>query len=274
MTATSLTESMTQLPHVLFRRSRRFYLLYDARWLFALSAAIGVMQLSHFEPIAQTWKAYFPLVFPVVLYAHILCNVFIHNACHANFPKAINRLFGEILGLIVLTRFASWEIIHARHHKYSDDLDLDPHPLDKSYWHFIARSFAGIERQLQRTYFETHGDTKENRRRETIRTYISYATTAMVLAFWWRLTGNVGFFFFYLPATVLGWLHVMHFNWVTHNALAKDGDFKPVNIDKGIYWIGNRLLFGIYMHANHHRKVGVFNPLKMEAKEQDWGTIS
>ena len=269
MTATSLT----QLPHVLFRRNRRFYLRYDLSWLITLSCAIGVMQLAHMTPLASTWQWYFPLVFPVVLYAHILCNVFIHNACHANFPKFINRIFGEILGLIVLTRFASWEIIHTRHHKYSDIDGMDPHPLDRSYWQFVARSFAGIERQLMRTYFETHGDTKENRRREKIRAYISYATTAMVLAFFWRLLGNVGFFFFYLPATILGWLHVMHFNWVTHNALAKNGEFKPVNLDSGIYWLGNRLLFGIYMHANHHRKASVFNPLKMEGRPEEWGTI-
>lgn len=274
MTATSFSESMTQLPHVLFRRSRKFYLKYDANWLVALSGAILVMQIAGFEPVAQGWKWYFPLVFPAVLYAHILCNVFIHNACHANFPRAINRVLGEIFGLVVLSRFASWEIIHARHHKYSDDLELDPHPLDKSYWSFVGRSFVGIEKQLQRTYFDTHGDTKENRRREVIRAYISYATTAMVLAFWWRLLGHAGFFFFYVPATILGWLHVMHFNWVTHNALAKDGDFKPVNIDQGIYWLGNRLLFGIYMHANHHRKASVFNPLKMEARAEDRGTIA
>lgn len=61
---------------------------------------------------------------------------------------------------------------------------------------------------------------------------------------------------------------------MTHNALAKNGDFKPVNLDSGIYWLGNRLLFGIYMHANHHRKASVFNPLKMEARTEDWGTIA
>jgi stearoyl-CoA desaturase (delta-9 desaturase) len=270
MTATSITT----LPHVLFRRSPSFYLKYDLSWLIALSSSILVMEVLKTPTIAPTWHWYFVLVLPVVLYAHILCNVFIHNACHSNFPKTINRVLGEIFGIVVLTRFASWEIIHARHHKYPDDTDRDPHALDQSYWRFIFRLFAGIERQLQRTYYETHGDTPENHRREHIRTMISYATTAMVLAVWWRLLGNVGFFFFYIPATIIGWLHVMHFNWVTHNALARNGDFKPVNLDSGIYWLGNRLLFGIYMHANHHRKASVFNPLKMDARPQDWGTVA
>src|SRR5262245_57441798 len=140
--------SLTTLPHVLFRRSRRFYLQYDLSWLVALVGAVILMQVAGWTPVAQGWQWYYPLVMPVVLYVHILCNVFIHNACHANFPRPINRILGEIFGIIVLTRFASWEIIHARHHKYSDDVELDPHPLDKSYWHFVGRSFAGIERQL------------------------------------------------------------------------------------------------------------------------------
>ena len=65
----------------------------------------------------------------------------------------------------------------------------------------------------------------------------------------------------HLPAQVLGWMFVMHFNWVTHNALAKDGNYYPVNLDSGYYWLGNRIFFGIYMHGNHHKRANVFNPL-------------
>ena len=35
--------------------------------------------------------------------------------------------------VVVLTRFASWEVIHQRHHRFSDDLDKDPHPVVSSY---------------------------------------------------------------------------------------------------------------------------------------------
>ena len=67
-----------------------------------------------------------------------------------------------------------------------------------------------------------------------------------------------------VPAQALGWMHVAHFNWVTHNALSKTGDYKPINIDTGVYWLGNRIWFGLYMHANHHKRANIFNPLKMD----------
>lgn len=60
-------------------------------------------------------------------------------------------------------------------------------------------------------------------------------------------------------------LHVSHFNWVTHNASTSD-DFRPVNNDSGIYWLGNRIFFGIYMHGNHHAYASVFNPRKISAE--------
>ena len=52
----------------------------------------------------------------------------------------------------------------------------------------------------------------------------------------------------------------MHFNWSTHNAFSPTRDFKPVNLNHGYYWIGNKLFFGIYMHANHHKRTNVLNP--------------
>ena len=264
--AADLTTTLTSLPSAQFRRSRTFYRTYDTFWLIASLIATALLLAFGVRPLAPTLAWWFLPVFPVVIYLHIIANVFVHNACHGNFPKPINRLVGEVLGFIVLSRFASWQIIHARHHMYSDDPERDPHPLDKQYWRFVGRSFAGIERQLQRSYLEAHGDTPENRHRERVRAWISYSTNAAVLAFWWVLLGPAGFFCFYAPATVLGWLFVMHFNWVTHNALDKTGEFFPVNLDRGYYWLGNRIFFGIYMHANHHRRANVFNPLRMPAE--------
>src|SRR5258708_24709463 len=158
------------------------------------------MHISGFQGIAPAWKWYFPLLFPLVAYADVLCQVFIHNACHVNFPRPVNRVVGEVLGLIVLARFASWEIVHSRHHKYSDDVDLDPHPLHRSYWVYLFRSLFGVERQLQRMYLELHGPTPENKRRETIRAFISFGTNIVLVAAWWKLLGNVGMFFFFVPA--------------------------------------------------------------------------
>ena len=46
--------------------------------------------------------------------------------------------------------------------------------------------------------------------------------------------------------------------------LARMDGQQPVNIDTGFYKIGNLLWHGIYMHANHHKRAGLFNPAKME----------
>jgi hypothetical protein len=56
----------------------------------------------------------------------------------------------------------------------------------------------------------------------------------------------------------------VHFNWSTHNAFSPEKDFLPVNLDHGYYKIGNLIWFGIYMHANHHKRTNIFNPAKMK----------
>ena len=42
--------------------------------------------------------------------------------------------------------------------------------------------------------------------------------------------GPIGFFFFFVPASIIGVLHLAHFNWSTHNAFSPVQDFKPVNL--------------------------------------------
>jgi stearoyl-CoA desaturase (delta-9 desaturase) len=37
-----------------------------------------------------------------------------------------------------------------------------------------------------------------------------------------------------------------------------------VNLDHGYYKVGNLLWHGIYMHANHHKRAGLFNPARMQ----------
>jgi stearoyl-CoA desaturase (delta-9 desaturase) len=261
------TSFLTSLPHAQFRRSAEFYRRYDLAWLVVCASVIVGLEVAGVAPLAMRWQWWFPLLLPVVIYAHIVSNVFVHNACHASFPRAINRIVGEILGAIVLTRFASWEIVHARHHRFSDDVEKDPHPVQDDFWRFVWRSFRNVEAQLQTAYFETFGDTPENRRREKIRAFFSFATGVALVATWWRLLGHWGFWFFFAPSSILGWLFVMHFNWVTHNgAHHLPGGFRPINIDRGYYWLGNRIFFGIYMHANHHKRAGVFHPLYFKAE--------
>jgi len=248
-------------PLLEFRRDPNFYRRYDAKWLVFGLALIALLHFGRMAPIAADFAPWQFAVFPVVLYFHIVCNLFVHNASHAAFPRALNRIVGEVCGFVVLSRFASWQIVHDRHHKYSDDQERDPHPLLPGYFEFTWRGITNVEKQLQTAYLEVHGDTEENRKRERTRAFVSFGTNFVLIAFFYRLLGPAGFVVLFLPVQLLGWMFVMHFNWVTHNALAKDGKFYPINMDSGKYWLGNRIFFGIYMHANHHKRANLFNPL-------------
>jgi stearoyl-CoA desaturase (delta-9 desaturase) len=198
----------------------------------------------------------------------MFANACIHNCSHGSWPKPVNRLLGELFGMVVLTRYASWEILHRRHHMYSDDPVKDPHPVELSYWGFFWRKMIlNLEKNLHQQAYELWGETPEVRRRELARSWISVAAGVSLFAFWFVLLGPTLFVGAFLPAMVVGVLHLTHFNWSTHNApFAKDeSELKPVNLDHGIYWVLNRLLFGAYFHANHHAFATVFNPRHLDA---------
>ncbi len=257
----AIVTTFTSLPFSQLRRNRYFYLWYDAVFFVLAATAIAVMKLAGHEGLIAQWKWSYLLLLPIVTYVQILCSVFVHVCTHGSFPKAVNRLIGEVCGLVVLTRFASWEIVHQRHHRFSDDIEKDPHPVLKSYWSFAWRTILGVEHQLQQTYFDLYGDTAETRRYEKVRAYVSYATNLLVVFAWFTLLGPSAFVFLFAPASIIGALHLFHFNWSTHNAFSPAGDYKPVNLDHGYYWLGNRIWFGIYYHANHHKNAKALNPM-------------
>ncbi|XXY49287.1 fatty acid desaturase [Sorangium sp. So ce269] len=259
-----IVSTLTSLPFTQLRRNRYFYLYYDGFYALVCATLLSWMLLGGHAPLIERWDDRLWLLLPLVCHAQILCSVFIHNATHNNFPRPINRLVGELCGLVVLTRFASWEVIHQRHHRYSDNVDRDPHPVVPSYWVFLVKTVVNVEHQLQQIYFEIYGDTPGNRRYERARAYVSYATNLLLIACWYVFLGPIGFFFLFVPASIVGFLHLVHFNWSTHNALSADRDFRPVNLNHGYYWLGNLLWHGIYMHANHHKRAGLFNPAKLE----------
>jgi len=259
----ALVSSLTSLPFTQLRRNKYFYLYYDGFWAIVCITLLAAMHFGHYQPLVQHWDNRLWLALPVACHLQILCSVFIHNATHGNFPKAINRIVGELCGLVVLTRFASWEVIHQRHHRYSDDPEKDPHPLVAGYWAFLFKTVVGVEHQLQRISFELYGDTPERRRYEKYRAYLSYGTNILLIATWYQFLGPIAFFFLFVTSSLVGFLHLVHFNWSTHNAFSPTHDWKPVNLNHGFYKIGNLIWFGIYMHANHHKIAKVFNPAKM-----------
>lgn len=261
---TAIATTFTSLPFTQFRKNKHFYLWYDGVWAAMLAAVLWAMKAVDHQPLVSTWDWRVLLLVPVFLQAIILCNVWVHCATHNSFPRAVNRLVGEICGLVVLTRFASWEIVHQRHHKYSDDVEKDPHAVIPSYWKFVVHMVLNVEKQLQQQYLDTFGDTPENRRHEKIRALASFGTGVLLMACWYVLLGPIVFFAVFLPATVLGILHLAHFNWSTHDAWSPTANYRPVNLDHGFFWVGNRVWHGIYFHANHHKKANVFNPMKVD----------
>ena len=90
----------------------------------------------------------------------------------------------------------------------------------------------------------------------------------LLVACWLTFLGPIVFFSLFLPATVIAILQLAHFNWSTHNAAKPAEGFHPVNLDEGFFWIGNRLWFGIYYHANHHKFASLFNPRHFDAHHQ------
>ena len=261
---TSLVGTFTTLPCAQLRRSRYFYFYYDGFYAALCVALIALTRAVGYHGIIDTWRWEYLALFPVVLYAGILCNVFVHVCTHNSLPKPWNRLVGEFCGVVVLTRFASWEILHQRHHRYSDDVTKDPHPVDASYLKFLWLHLANLEGTLHQAVFDIYGDTPGNRTIERVRSVVSFFTGVLVIVTWYVLLGRIAFFAFYLPGVLIGILHLVHFNWSTHNAFSPTRDFKPVNLNHGYYRLGNKLFFGIYMHANHHQRTNVLNPATIE----------
>jgi stearoyl-CoA desaturase (delta-9 desaturase) len=263
LTVTAIVSTLTSLPFTQLRKNRYFYLWYDGFYAALCVTLLLAMRAAGHEPLLDHWDNRYWLLLPLAFYAQILCSVFIHNCTHNSFPRAVNRLVGELCGVVVLTRFASWEVIHQRHHRYSDDLERDPHPVLPSYWRYLVKTVVNVEHQLQQIYCDLYGDTPENRRYERFRAYVSYGTNLLLIATWFTFLGPIAFGFFFVIPAIVGFLHLVHFNWSTHNAFSPSHDFRPVNLNHGLYKIGNYLFFGIYMHANHHKRTGLFNPAKM-----------
>lgn len=261
---TSILTTLTSLPYTQFRRNRYFYLWYDGFYAALCIALLTLMHAVHWQPLVSHWDHRLWLLLPLVCYAQILCSVFIHNATHNNFPRPINRLVGELCGIVVLTRFASWEVIHQRHHRYSDNPESDPHPICASYWRFLIATIFNVERQLQRIYFDLYGDSEDSRRYERNRARLSYATNLLLIYTWYTFLGPIAFGFYFVLSALVGFFHLVHFNWSTHNAMSPVGDYRPVNLNHGLYRLGNRLCFGIYWHANHHKRTNLFNPRRMK----------
>jgi len=265
--------TLRTLPFAQLRQNRYFYMYYDGFYAVAAALAIAVMLgLGHRGLIGEgalfgAFQWWYLAFFPLITYALILCHVFAHVCTHQSLPRPWNRIVGEICGLLVLTRFASWEVVHQRHHRYSDNTEKDPHPCLPSYLRHFWLTISNVERQLQQTFFDLYGDTPENRAYEKRRAYVSYATNILVISAFFLFLGPIAFFVFFAPASIFAAFHLVHFNWSTHNAQSATADYHPVNLNHGYFKYGNKLFFGIYMHANHHKWPNVLNPKNVKSQQ-------
>ena len=267
---------LTSHPIAQFRKNPNFYFMYDGFWFLVCAAILTVFALTGFEPLIGGPQWWFAAAFPVLLFSFIWAHLLIHNCTHGNLPKSINRIVGELLGIMVVVRFASWDIIHMRHHKYSDDRVKDPHPNFPSFWKTVFHTVVNVEKQLFQQYYDVWGDTPENHAKERRRAWMSYGTNIVLVATWLWLLGPAFTLLVFAPANLLAGLFVIHFNWSTHNgeAATTEADMRPTNLTGWQYELGNKLFAGIYAHALHHDRPGIFNPYKALNELQAQGAVA
>jgi stearoyl-CoA desaturase (delta-9 desaturase) len=260
---------LTAHPIAQFRKNPRFYLMYDGFWFLVCAAALLGFKLTGFTPLIGGPSWWFIAAFPALLFCLIWAHLLIHNATHGSLPRPINRIVGELLGLCVIVRFASWDIVHMRHHKYSDDRLKDPHPNFPSFWKTVFNTIVNVEKQLFQQYYDVWGDTAENHARERRRAWMSYGTNIVLLAAWFWLLGPAFFLLVFAPCNALAGLFVIHFNWSTHNGekATTFEEMHPVNLTSPAYRLGNKLFAGIYAHQLHHDRPTIFNPARALAAE-------
>jgi stearoyl-CoA desaturase (delta-9 desaturase) len=260
---------LTAHPIAQFRKNPSFYLMYDGFWFVVCAAALATFWATGFTPLISGPSWWFALAFPGVLFGLIWAHLLIHNATHGSLPRSINRVVGEVLGLMVIVRFASWDIVHMRHHKYSDDRLKDPHPNFPSFWKTVFNTIVNVEKQLFQQYYDIWGDTPENHGRERRRAWMSYGTNIVLIATWVWLLGPAFSLLVFLPCNALAGLFVIHFNWSTHNGETAKSfeEMHPVNLSGAWYRLGNKLFAGIYAHQLHHDRPTIFNPARALAAE-------
>lgn len=260
---------LTAHPIGQFRKNPNFYLMYDGFWFLVCASILVSFWAVDFQPLLGAPALWWLGVAPVLLFCLIWAHLTIHNCTHGNLPVSINRIVGEMLGLIVVVRFASWDIVHMRHHAHSDDRVKDPHPNFPSFWKTVIHTVVNVELQLFQQYFETWGDTPANRAKERRRAWMSYGTNIVLIAVWGWLLGPQFTLLVFAPCNLLAGLFIIHFNWSTHNGEAAKSldDMRPVNLAALRYRLGNKLFAGIYAHQTHHERPRLFNPARATPSE-------
>lgn len=213
----------------------------------------------HFKP----WHL---ALIPFGLYIGGLSAVFMHNASHNSFPNRwSNELAGHISGIHQLWGYMGWKLIHLIHHHYSDNVAMDPHaPGDRTFWQFARIMFIKSSAKISERYREHWGNTPLTRRlqKATLAIFLALAIANLTLCY--LLLGPAAFVFFYVPSYIANHLLYVDINYTAHPKDELTGQTAAGNFNNTLYYkLANFMWFGIYFHANHHRKPGYFNPRHM-----------
>ena len=118
-----------------------FHLLWYHSYTFAvtLAGSIGLYLVGGGFPTFN-WEWYYLYFLPLGLALGPFTFALVHNASHNTIVnKHISRLVGEIMGVMHFWGFEGWKWLHIYHHRYSDDLEKDPHtPGKKTFWQFCV----------------------------------------------------------------------------------------------------------------------------------------
>ncbi len=234
--------------------------------IFSASCCFALYQIRPDEFYQFSFSLELLLLLPLAFYIGGLSVVFIHNATHDSFPiKILNPLLGHLSGMHQLWGFTGWKLIHVYHHQYVDHPDRDPHtPLQRTFTEYMKCMYSHPSQVISKRYYEHWGDTPETRTRRKISFTLFLTLLICNLSLWYLLLGPEGMLFFYLPSYIMSYFVFAHLNYYGHQYDSKTGKSEAVNIDEGWYYkFANLFWFGLYYHANHHKKPMLFNPKYM-----------
>ncbi|OYZ17599.1 MAG: hypothetical protein B7Y39_14990 [Bdellovibrio sp. 28-41-41] len=249
------------LPLVLILSTTKIQLVVGC---FIYATVVSILR-SDFEPV-------YLLAVPIAIIVTFPLTAFLHNASHGSFsPKWLNRPIGEVVGVMQLSGFAQWKIVHVVHHMHSDDPQLDPHPpLNKGYWEFTRGMREAAINAYVKFFFKTHGqDTQSLAAIKRFGHAAKLDQSARVL-FWLLLLGPQLFTFLFLSSIVFKMFHYAWFNYSTHRPMDSSAEIQNLNT-RLFYRLVNAIAFGLYFHKNHHLVPTLFDPRTLQkapAEEQ------
>lgn len=237
--------------------------------LVLVSALCAVVYSLH-APAYYAWdlKPWHLALVPLGVYFGGLSAVWMHNASHGSFK---NRMANDVCGLIAgvhqLWGFMGWKLIHLVHHHYSDVPDMDPHaPGNLTFWQFARVMFVKSSARISERYREHWGNTPQTHFLQRLGLAVFAAMAVANLTLCYLLLGPEAFVCFYIPSYIANHLLYVDINYTAHPKDA-NGNTAAANFNHTLYYkLANFFWFGIYFHANHHRKPLLFNPRYMPAR--------